>query len=119
MAASLRRHQGDPFTTILQEEQDELLTKWSELSTLDLDLSLFRPVYAPKDFLEIITQVSSPNLISAAPSNVCATDADDSPDGAAMAGVKPSWGLIAIPLSVPTLEQLREKFCEIARWEKR
>ncbi len=40
-----------------QEEQDELMNKWNELSTLDLDLSLFRPVYAPKDFLEILTQV--------------------------------------------------------------
>ncbi len=40
-----------------QEEQTEILNKWNELSTLDLDLSLFRPVYAPKDFLEILSQV--------------------------------------------------------------
>ena len=31
--------------------------KWEELSTLDFDLTLFRPVYAPKDFLDILTQV--------------------------------------------------------------
>ena len=40
------------------EEQEELLAKWTELSTLDIDLSLFRPVYAPKDFLEILSQVT-------------------------------------------------------------
>ena len=40
-----------------QEEQEEILGKWNELSTLDIDLSLFRPVYAPKDFLEILSQV--------------------------------------------------------------
>ena len=37
------------------------VTKWNELSALDIDLSLFRPVYAPKDFLEILTQVTSFN----------------------------------------------------------
>lgn len=41
-----------------QEEQDEILSKWNELSTLDVDLSIFRPVYAPKDFLEILAQVN-------------------------------------------------------------
>ena len=40
-----------------QEEQEEMVNKWDELSTLDVDLSLFRPVYAPKDFLEILAQV--------------------------------------------------------------
>ncbi len=116
-----------------QEEQDEIASKWSELSTLDIDLALFRPVYAPKDFLEIITQVSSPNLIATTASN----NSDDGGGGgggggggldvgggsvgeaAATSGAtttKPSWGLVAIPLTVPTLDQLRDKFCEIARW---
>ena len=40
-----------------KDEQNEYAGKWNELSTLDIDLSLFRPVYAPKDFLEILTQV--------------------------------------------------------------
>ena len=40
-----------------KDEQNEYASKWNELSTLDIDLSLFRPVYAPKDFLEILTQV--------------------------------------------------------------
>ncbi|XP_036900637.1 TBC1 domain family member 19 isoform X3 [Sturnira hondurensis] len=33
-------------------EQKELLSKWNEMGTDEPDLSLFRPVYAPKDFLE-------------------------------------------------------------------
>ena len=41
-----------------KDEQNEYASKWNELSTLDIDLSLFRPVYAPKDFLEILSQVS-------------------------------------------------------------
>ena len=41
------------------DEQQEFETKWNELSTLDIDLSPYRPVYAPKDFLDIISQVNS------------------------------------------------------------
>jgi hypothetical protein len=40
-----------------KDEMGEYASKWNELSTLDIDLSLFRPVYAPKDFLEILSQV--------------------------------------------------------------
>ena len=40
-----------------KDEMSEYASKWNELSTLDIDLSLFRPVYAPKDFLEILSQV--------------------------------------------------------------
>ena len=32
-----------------QNEQQELLTHWNDLSNLDMDLSLFRPVYSPKE----------------------------------------------------------------------
>lgn len=78
-----------------QEEQDEILNKWTELSTLDLDLSPFRPVYSPKDFLDILAQISSPNLAE---------------------HCRP-WGVISIPLSVPNLDQLREKFSELAKGE--
>jgi hypothetical protein len=39
--------------------QEEFISKWTELSNLDIDLSLFRPVYAPKDFLEILSQVQT------------------------------------------------------------
>jgi len=54
-----------------QNEQDEYLAKWTELSMLDVDLTLFRPVYAPKDFLEIFSQVVSPNLAINEPLGKC------------------------------------------------
>ena len=34
---------------------------WNDLSSTDMDLSLFRPVYSPKDFLEVLCQLHSPN----------------------------------------------------------
>ncbi|KAG7262203.1 hypothetical protein CRUP_036182 [Coryphaenoides rupestris] len=37
-------------------EQKELANKWNEMSTEEPDLSQFRPVYAPKDFLEVSTR---------------------------------------------------------------
>ena len=80
-----------------QEEQEEIHNKWTELSTLDMDLSLFRPVYAPKDFLEILSQVQSPNLV-------------EDP-------ISKPLGIISIPLRVSSLAQLREKFSELARTE--
>lgn len=83
-----------------KDEQNEYASKWNELSTLDIDLSLFRPVYAPKDFLEILAQVLSPNLVI--------------PD--AIADKKP-WKLINVPLTIPNLNQLREKFSELTRAE--
>ena len=46
---------------ISQVEQQELINHWNDLSGLDLDLSLFRPVYSPKDFLEVLCQLHSPN----------------------------------------------------------
>lgn len=35
-------------------DKEEILEKWGELSTYDVDVHMYRPVYAPKDFLEVI-----------------------------------------------------------------
>ncbi|GBO32808.1 TBC1 domain family member 19, partial [Araneus ventricosus] len=43
-------------------EQIEFEAKWSELGSEDMDLSRFRPVYSPKDFLEVLINVKSPNI---------------------------------------------------------
>ena len=42
-----------------QNEQQELLTHWNDLSNLDMDLSLFRPVYSPKESYYIAAIESS------------------------------------------------------------
>lgn len=45
----------------LASDRDELEDKWTELSTYDIDLSHYRPVYAPKDFLDVLLAIRSPN----------------------------------------------------------
>lgn len=42
-------------------DKEEMEDKWSELSTYDIDLSQYRPVYAPKDFLDVLMAIRSPN----------------------------------------------------------
>ncbi|XP_015593518.1 TBC1 domain family member 19 isoform X2 [Cephus cinctus] len=41
-------------------DRDELADKWNELSTYDIDLSQYRPLYAPKDFLDVLFAVRDP-----------------------------------------------------------
>lgn len=41
-------------------EKEELLLKWDELSNYQIDLSNYRPVYAPKDLLEVLISLKGP-----------------------------------------------------------
>lgn len=45
----------------LAADKNEIEEKWTELSTYDIDLSQYRPVYAPKDFLDVLLAIRSPN----------------------------------------------------------
>ena len=45
----------------LQADAQEIADKWNELSNYDIDLSPYRPVYAPKDFLDVLLWIRSPN----------------------------------------------------------
>uniref|UniRef100_UPI00398E8548 TBC1 domain family member 19 isoform X2 n=2 Tax=Pristiophorus japonicus TaxID=55135 RepID=UPI00398E8548 len=78
------------------DEQKELLSKWNEMGTDEPDLSHFRPVYAPKDFLEVLINLRNPNYDSGDPT-----------------GLQSSWGLISIPLPVKNLSELRDLFTEL------
>ncbi|XP_037991818.1 TBC1 domain family member 19 isoform X2 [Motacilla alba alba] len=77
-------------------EQKELLNKWNEMGTDEPDLSLFRPVYAPKDFLEVLMNLRNPNYEN---------------------GEQPSFrnhlGLIQVPLKVKDIPELKEDFSEL------
>ncbi|XP_063635735.1 TBC1 domain family member 19 [Cydia splendana] len=75
-----------------QSEQDELSDKWNELSTYTLDLSKYRPVYAPKDFLEVLLTLSG---------YVPFTREDE-----------PKWEFAHLPLQVKTLDELRKLYPE-------
>lgn len=41
-------------------EKEELQAKWDELSNYTIDLSNYRPVYAPKDLLEVLLSLKGP-----------------------------------------------------------
>ena len=71
---------------------------WNDLSNLDVDLSLFRPVYSPKDFLEVLSQLHSPNHVQ---------------NSLSLLG-KP-FGLIQVPLKTASLDDLIERFAELSR----
>ncbi|XP_026747469.1 TBC1 domain family member 19 isoform X1 [Trichoplusia ni] len=80
-----------------QNEQEEIAEKWNELSTYSLDLSKYRPVYAPKDFLEVLLTLSG---------YVPYTREDE-----------PKWEFAHLPLQVKTLDQLRKVFPEWSNGE--
>ncbi|KAM3968240.1 TBC1 domain family member 19 [Aphomia sociella] len=81
----------------LQSEQEELADKWNELSTYNLDLSKYRPVYAPKDFLEVLLTLSG---------YVPYTREDE-----------PKWEFAHLPLQAKTLDQLRKIYVEWSNGE--
>uniref|UniRef100_A0A8C3AF01 TBC1 domain family, member 19 n=1 Tax=Cyclopterus lumpus TaxID=8103 RepID=A0A8C3AF01_CYCLU len=78
-------------------EQKELANKWNEMGTDEPDLTSFRPVYAPKDFLEVLIGLRNPNH-----------------DGSEAVGVRSHWGLIQVPLNVRDIPQLRRAYSELS-----
>ncbi|CAH4036142.1 TBC1 domain family member 19 [Pieris brassicae] len=75
-----------------QSEQEDLSNKWNELSTYNLDLTKYRPVYAPKDFLEVLLTLSG---------YVPFTKEGE-----------PKWEFAHLPLQVKNLDQLRKIYVE-------
>ncbi|XP_071452876.1 TBC1 domain family member 19 isoform X1 [Hetaerina americana] len=78
-------------------DRDELEDKWTELSIYDVDLSQYRPVYAPKDFLEVLLYLRSPNYRSI--------------DG------EGSWDFSQLPFKVKNLSELKSLYQDISRGE--
>ncbi|XP_014256555.1 TBC1 domain family member 19 [Cimex lectularius] len=79
------------------EDRQEMHDKWNELSVYDIDLSQYRPVYAPKDFLEVLMWLRSPNYKPI--------------DGLV------SWEFIHLPFKVKNLKDLMKLYSEITRGE--
>ncbi|XP_029445624.1 TBC1 domain family member 19 isoform X2 [Rhinatrema bivittatum] len=77
-------------------EQKELLSKWNEMGTDEPDLSHFRPVYAPKDFLEVLINLRNPNY-----------ESSDQPS------FRSHLGLIQVPLQSKEIPELKEHFREL------
>ncbi|XP_077975364.1 TBC1 domain family member 19-like [Styela clava] len=88
------------------DEQRDLLQKWNEMGTDEPDLSHFRPVYAPKDFLEVIASLQN--------SNFNATSlAKDSSTPEQSKSMNTLSGLIQIPLEVSSIAKLGKKYSEL------
>lgn len=77
-------------------DKEELVTKWDELSNYQTDLTNYRPVYAPKDLLEVLLSLKGPPR----------KDDDD---------ILPKWEFSHISLPVKNLYQLRLHFAELLR----
>ncbi|XP_051573680.1 TBC1 domain family member 19-like isoform X2 [Myxocyprinus asiaticus] len=77
-------------------EQKEMTNKWNEMGTDDPDLSKFRPVYAPKDFLEVLIGLRNPNN-----------------ERSEELTVRSQWGLIQVSLNVRDIPQTRETYPEL------
>ncbi|KAJ8976550.1 hypothetical protein NQ317_011814 [Molorchus minor] len=41
-------------------EREEILSKWTELTNFEVDINKYRPVYAPRDFLEVLINLRGP-----------------------------------------------------------
>ncbi|XP_050077496.1 TBC1 domain family member 19 [Anopheles maculipalpis] len=77
-------------------DREEILSKWDELSTYQIDLSNYRPVYAPKDLLDVLLSLKGPMK-------------QDETD------FLPKWEFSHISLTVKNLCQLRTHFSEVLR----
>lgn len=80
-----------------EKEQKELIARWTELGTDGPDLSQIRPVYAPKDFLEVIMSLQNPNY-----------NTGDS------SGTFTLWGLVQLPLKLNGVNRLRLLYSDMA-----
>ncbi|XP_005107918.2 TBC1 domain family member 19 isoform X2 [Aplysia californica] len=81
-----------------EREQKDMMVRWTELGVDGPDLSQIRPVYAPKDFLEVVVSLQNPNCNSCG--NVGSFDVP--------------WGLIQVPMKVKTLNELRLQYSDMA-----
>ncbi|KAK4887853.1 hypothetical protein RN001_004124 [Aquatica leii] len=78
-------------------DREELIEKWGELSNYDVDVTKYRPVYSPKDFLEVLLNLKGPNY---------KPKADE-----------PVWEFCHIPIKVKELHDLRILFSELSHGE--
>jgi len=76
------------------KEQRDMAAKWTELGANEPDLSKFRPVYAAKDFLDVISGLKNTNQIHCGDPSV----------------FQSYWGIIQVPLTVKSMHQL-QVFC--------
>ncbi|XP_058450696.1 TBC1 domain family member 19 isoform X4 [Malaya genurostris] len=82
--------------TRIATDREEILAKWDELSNYQIDLTNYRPVYAPKDLLDVLLSLKGPVK-------------QDETD------FLPKWEFAHISLPVKNLFELRVHFSELLR----
>ena len=85
--------------------------RWYEMGDeISTDLGRFRPVYAPKDFLEVIAGIRNPNLIvdpSPAPTSTSTTAANISgPVPMPAKTLTARWGIVQATLATKSIQEL-------------
>ncbi|KAF2356069.1 Rab-GTPase-TBC domain [Trinorchestia longiramus] len=91
MAAEL----GRPLALRRTDKEKEVLAeKWTQLSTDETDLAQIRPVYAPKDFLEVLASLRNSNYDELIEENL--------------------WGMIQLPIKVRDVKGLVGLLGELA-----
>ncbi|ESO05170.1 hypothetical protein HELRODRAFT_77906 [Helobdella robusta] len=84
-------------------EQREVIARWTELGTNEPDLARFRPVYAAKDFLEVVSNLR----------NVNQNDFFNLPDVTDSEKINKNIGMIQCQLRTSDFSMLREMFKEM------
>ncbi|XP_063727711.1 TBC1 domain family member 19-like [Symsagittifera roscoffensis] len=82
-----------------KQEQIEMKTKWNEIGTGNPNLEQYRPVYAPKDFLEVVASLVNPN------STLSSSGSSEEVNG--------YWGIVQVNLDVKSIEQLRVEYSSL------
>ncbi|XP_046812263.1 TBC1 domain family member 19 isoform X1 [Lucilia cuprina] len=90
--------QGQPR---IPADREELLNKWDELSNYTIDLANYRPVYAPKDILDVLLSLKGPTKC---------------PENTELVQV-PKWEFSHISLPVKNLFELRNHYNDLMRNE--
>ncbi|KAF0313989.1 TBC1 domain family member 19 [Amphibalanus amphitrite] len=86
---------GMPLARLRPPAQQQKMVERPEEASQDepVELERFRPVYAPKDFLEVLTRVENPNYAASSSDFL--------------------YGMVRLPLPVPDLAELQQQFEEL------
>ncbi|EDX03800.1 TBC1 domain family member 19 isoform X1 [Drosophila simulans] len=81
----------------ISADREDFMAKWNELSNYNMDLANYRPVYAPKDLLEVLLSLKGPAKTTENTDQI------------------PQWEFSHIALPVKNLFELRAHYADLLR----
>lgn len=81
----------------ISADREDFVAKWNELSNYNMDLANYRPVYAPKDLLEVLLSLKGPARTTESTDQI------------------PQWEFSHIALPVKNLFELRTHYADLLR----